>query len=192
MKRWRNRRPPGRGDRVLGLLSHGQRKVGLCTTWLADATAPTAKAFRVNIWAPAEYFVLRSGNPKSYVKTAESGNKRGHAFCGDCGTPIRRSMPVRWTIPRPMLCASVPSPSVRPSHRGGKAGGVLRCTGSTRSPPCRRPKEGDALSADENRFRRGPTSAAPTRPACGSPRPLPGHVPRKNGRRAVTPGTRPA
>jgi hypothetical protein len=22
------------------------------------------------------------------VKTAESGNKRPHAFCGDCGTPI--------------------------------------------------------------------------------------------------------
>jgi hypothetical protein len=22
------------------------------------------------------------------VKTAESGNKRRHAFCGDCGTPI--------------------------------------------------------------------------------------------------------
>jgi hypothetical protein len=32
--------------------------------------------------------VLRSGTPKSYVKTAESGNKRRHAFCGDCGTPI--------------------------------------------------------------------------------------------------------
>jgi hypothetical protein len=25
---------------------------------------------------------------KSYVKTAESGNKRLHAFCGNCGTPI--------------------------------------------------------------------------------------------------------
>jgi len=32
--------------------------------------------------------VLLSGTPKSYVKTAESGNKRRHAFCGDCGTPI--------------------------------------------------------------------------------------------------------
>jgi hypothetical protein len=42
----------------------------------------------VNIPAPAEHFVLRSGTPKSYVKTAESGNKRLHAFCGDCGTPI--------------------------------------------------------------------------------------------------------
>ena len=154
-----------------------------------DCQTLTGSAFRINIPAPAEHFVLRSGMPKSYVKTAESGNKRRHAFCGDCGTPIYAA---RWTIRRPMPCVSVRSLSVRPSHRGGKAGGVLRCTGSTRSPPCRRPKEGDALSADENRFRRGPTSAAPTRPACGSPRPLPGHVPRKNGRRAVTPGTRPA
>jgi len=31
--------------------------------------------------------VLR-GTPKTYVKTAESGNKRLHAFCGNCGTPI--------------------------------------------------------------------------------------------------------
>ena len=34
------------------------------------------------------HFVLRSGTPKSYVKTAESGNKRLHAFCGNCDTPI--------------------------------------------------------------------------------------------------------
>src|SRR5215813_767663 len=25
---------------------------------------------------------------KTYVKTTESGNKRRHAFCGNCGTPI--------------------------------------------------------------------------------------------------------
>jgi hypothetical protein len=42
----------------------------------------------VSIPAPAEHFVLRSGTPKNYVKTAESGNKRRHAFCGNCGTPI--------------------------------------------------------------------------------------------------------
>jgi hypothetical protein len=45
-------------------------------------------AFRINIPAPAEHFVLLSGTPKSYIKTAESGNKRLHAFCGNCGTPI--------------------------------------------------------------------------------------------------------
>jgi hypothetical protein len=41
----------------------------------------------MNIPASAEHFVLR-GAPKTYIKTAESGNKRLHAFCGTCGTPI--------------------------------------------------------------------------------------------------------
>jgi hypothetical protein len=53
-----------------------------------DCQTLTGSAFRTNIPEPAEHFVLRSGTPKSYVKTAESGNKRRHAFCGDCGTPI--------------------------------------------------------------------------------------------------------
>ena len=52
-----------------------------------DCQTLTGSAFRVNIPASTEHFVLR-GTPKSYVKTAESGNKRRHAFCGNCGTPI--------------------------------------------------------------------------------------------------------
>jgi hypothetical protein len=42
------------------------------------AVAPTKKGS----------FVLRSGEPKIYVKTADSGNRREQAFCADCGTPI--------------------------------------------------------------------------------------------------------
>jgi hypothetical protein len=53
----------------------------------ATSQTLTGSAFRVNIPAPAQHFVLR-GTPKSYMKTAESGNKRRHAFCGNCGTPI--------------------------------------------------------------------------------------------------------
>jgi hypothetical protein len=53
-----------------------------------DCQTLTGSAFRANIPAPAAHFVLRSGAPKSYVKTADSGNRRRHAFCGDCGTPI--------------------------------------------------------------------------------------------------------
>jgi hypothetical protein len=33
-------------------------------------------------------FTLLSGEPKIYVKTAESGNKRPQAFCPECGTHI--------------------------------------------------------------------------------------------------------
>jgi hypothetical protein len=53
-----------------------------------DCQMLTGSAFRANVSAPAAHFVLRSGSPKSYIKTAESGNQRRHAFCGDCGTPI--------------------------------------------------------------------------------------------------------
>jgi hypothetical protein len=56
------------------------------------------------------------------VKTAESGNKRRHAFCGDCGTPI-------------YACAvdNPQSYSLRlgtiTQHRSGKSGGALRWIG---------------------------------------------------------------
>lgn len=53
-----------------------------------DCQMITGSAFRTNITAPAEHFVLKSGTPKSYVKTAESGNKRRQAFCGTCGTQL--------------------------------------------------------------------------------------------------------
>jgi hypothetical protein len=49
-----------------------------------DCQTLSGTAFRVNIPAPAEHFVLLSGTPKTYIKTAESGNKRLHAFCGSC------------------------------------------------------------------------------------------------------------
>jgi len=57
-----------------------------------DCQTLSGSAFRVNIAAPAEHFVLH-GTPKTYVKTAESGNKRLHAFCGDCGTPLYACAP---------------------------------------------------------------------------------------------------
>jgi hypothetical protein len=53
-----------------------------------DCQRLTGTAFRVNISAQPEAFKLRSGIPKNYVRTAESGNKCAHAFCPECGTPI--------------------------------------------------------------------------------------------------------
>ena len=52
-----------------------------------DCQQMAGSAFRVNVRAPASHFVIR-GEPTSYIKTAESGNRLRHAFCGDCGTPI--------------------------------------------------------------------------------------------------------
>ena len=54
----------------------------------ADCQRLSGSAFRANVTAPAAHFLLRRGEPRSYVKTAESGTKRRHAFCGNCGTPI--------------------------------------------------------------------------------------------------------
>ena len=60
--------------------------VSLCHC--ADCQRLTGSAFRANISAPAESFVLKRGEPKIYVKTADSGAKRAHAFCPNCGGPV--------------------------------------------------------------------------------------------------------
>ena len=48
----------------------------------------SGSAYRVSVRAPAATFKLTSGTPKTYVKTADSGNRRVHAFCADCGAPV--------------------------------------------------------------------------------------------------------
>jgi len=53
-----------------------------------DRQALTGPAYRAVISASAANFVLRTGPSGSCVKTAESGNKRRHAFCANCRTPI--------------------------------------------------------------------------------------------------------
>ena len=53
-----------------------------------DCQMLTGSAFRVIVPAPRETFELVSGVPSKYVKTADSGNKRVHAFCPGCGAPV--------------------------------------------------------------------------------------------------------
>ncbi len=53
-----------------------------------DCQTLTGSAYRVIVRAPASGFVLKSGAPKLYVRTSESGARRGQAFCPDCGTPL--------------------------------------------------------------------------------------------------------
>jgi hypothetical protein len=64
-------------------------KVAICHC--TDCQMLTGSAYRANIQAPAQTFALRTGQPKIYIKTADSGTKRAHAFCPDCGTPIYSS-----------------------------------------------------------------------------------------------------
>lgn len=43
-------------------------------------------------------FVSLSGEPKQYVKTAESGTRRAQAFCPECGTQLYAADPVSPTV----------------------------------------------------------------------------------------------
>ena len=53
-----------------------------------DCQRLSGAAFRASVPAKVEDFHLLRGTPKTYVKTAESGNRRAQVFCGDCGSPL--------------------------------------------------------------------------------------------------------
>ena len=53
-----------------------------------DCQTLSGSAYRVSVPTLSGTFELLTGQPKVYIKTAESGTKRAHAFCPDCGTPI--------------------------------------------------------------------------------------------------------
>jgi hypothetical protein len=52
-----------------------------------DCQVMSGSAFRAVIAVPVDNFELH-GEPKRYVKVAESGNRRAQAFCPKCGTPL--------------------------------------------------------------------------------------------------------
>lgn len=53
-----------------------------------DCQILSGSAFRVVVPAKPGGFRLLTGEPKIYIKTAESGRKRAQAFCANCGTPV--------------------------------------------------------------------------------------------------------
>ena len=62
------------------------QSVGICHC--TDCQALSASAFRtVGVVQPGDFHLI-SGNPKVYVKTGDSGNKRQQAFCATCGSAI--------------------------------------------------------------------------------------------------------
>ena len=60
--------------------------VGICHC--TDCQTLSGSAFRTSVRAAKGAFNIITGQPKIYVKTAESGAKRAQAFCPECGTPI--------------------------------------------------------------------------------------------------------
>jgi hypothetical protein len=62
------------------------QKAGVCHC--TDCQSLTGSAFSLFLQVPKEQFRLTNGEPKIYVKTAESGNRRAQAFCANCGTRL--------------------------------------------------------------------------------------------------------
>ena len=58
----------------------------------------SASAFRTGVLVPREHFRLLSGEPRVYVKIAESGRPRALAFCADCGTSLYGTSPTEPTV----------------------------------------------------------------------------------------------
>jgi len=53
-----------------------------------DCQTLSGSAYRTVVPAIEATFRLLTGNPKTYVKTAEDGTPRAQVFCPECGTPI--------------------------------------------------------------------------------------------------------
>jgi hypothetical protein len=59
---------------------------GICHC--TDCQTFSGSAFRTVVQAKKDAFRFLTGQPKIYVKTAQSGNKRAQAFCPECGTHL--------------------------------------------------------------------------------------------------------
>jgi hypothetical protein len=57
-----------------------------------DCQVLSGAPFRAVVVAPIGKFAVR-GTPKSYIKVAQSGNRRAQMFCGECGTPLFATAP---------------------------------------------------------------------------------------------------
>jgi hypothetical protein len=53
-----------------------------------DCQTLSGSAFRVGVPIPETSFRLLAGQPRTYVKTAESGAKRAQVFCPECGSAL--------------------------------------------------------------------------------------------------------
>lgn len=58
----------------------------------SDCQVLSGAPFRAVVAAPIHSFELK-GSPKTYVKRAQSGNRRAQYFCPDCGTPLYAAAP---------------------------------------------------------------------------------------------------
>lgn len=62
------------------------KEVAVCHC--VDCQILTGSAYRVSVRSVADKFRLTKGEPKMFIKLAESGRKRAHAFCEVCASPL--------------------------------------------------------------------------------------------------------
>ena len=60
-------------------------KLAFATVQTASGSPAQHSVFR---WARQPRIFGSRGSPREYIKTADSGARRVHRFCGECGTPI--------------------------------------------------------------------------------------------------------
>ena len=63
-----------------------EQKVMICHC--TDCQVLSGSAFRTIVISEADGLSFTHGQPKEYIKVAESGNKRAQGFCGDCGSAL--------------------------------------------------------------------------------------------------------
>jgi hypothetical protein len=62
------------------------QKAGVCHC--TDCQSLTGSAFTLFLQVPSAAFRLTAGEPKIYLKTGESGNRRAQVFCSNCGSRV--------------------------------------------------------------------------------------------------------
>ena len=64
-------------------------QVSLCHC--TDCQTLSGSPYRASVPAASHNFQILTGTPRIYVKTADSGTQRAHAFCSSCGAPVYSS-----------------------------------------------------------------------------------------------------
>ena len=80
----------------------------------ADCQILSGAPFRAIASVPIEKFSLL-GQPKTYVKVAQSGNRRAQVFCPNCGTPLYSSAAENPTVVVIRLGCVVQKAQLRPT-----------------------------------------------------------------------------
>jgi hypothetical protein len=73
-------------------------KVTVCNC--TDCQTLSGAPLRAAVIVDADKFRLLSGEPTTYVKVAESGNKRAQTFCPRCGSPLYATSPDDASAPK--------------------------------------------------------------------------------------------